>query len=110
MGLFHRLQKAGIAAAPVFNALDHTLDPHLLAGGFYEDAPHPRMGPQHISRPLWLLSETPQHHRRAAPLLGEHTRQIARDLLNIGDAEVTRLISDAVLIEPAQPSRPNRST
>ena len=37
-----------------------------------------------------------------APLLGEHTREIARTVLDLGDDEIDRLIAEGVLEIPRQ--------
>ena len=41
-------------------------------------------------------------HIAQAPLIGEHTREIARALLGLDDDEIDRLIADGVLEIPRQ--------
>ena len=42
-------------------------------------------------------SDLPGPIIRPAPQLGEHTREVCRDLLGLGDEEIERLIADGVL-------------
>ena len=101
---FHLLQAAGVPAAPVNTAVDHLRDPHLLARGFFEDVDHPRFGWRSFSRPTWLLSETPQHLRTAAPLVGEHNNRVLREVLGLEDDAIAGLRASGVLYDgPAPP-------
>jgi crotonobetainyl-CoA:carnitine CoA-transferase CaiB-like acyl-CoA transferase len=43
------------------------------------------------------LSETPVRYRRAPPRLGQHTDEILRDVLGIGEAEIRSLRAERVL-------------
>src|SRR5438045_1743876 len=54
-------------------------DPHLRERGLFVDLPHPVLGSvRAIGSPLHL-SDTPPAMRRAAPLLGEHTREVLEE-------------------------------
>jgi crotonobetainyl-CoA:carnitine CoA-transferase CaiB-like acyl-CoA transferase len=74
------LQRRGVHAAPVATGKDVHDDPQLAANGFFLDVSHPEAGrhrhhglPFHFSATL----TAPQRH---APLLGEHTDRVLRDL------------------------------
>ena len=43
------------------------------------------------------LSETPGKVRGLAPLMGQHTHEIARDLLGLADEEIEQLEAEQVL-------------
>ena len=43
------------------------------------------------------LSETPGEVRGCAPLMGQHTYEIARDLLGLADHEIKQLETEQVL-------------
>jgi crotonobetainyl-CoA:carnitine CoA-transferase CaiB-like acyl-CoA transferase len=43
------------------------------------------------------LSETPGKVRGLAPLMGEHTHEIAKSLLGLSDAEIAKLEDEKVL-------------
>ncbi len=55
-------------------------DPHLLARGFFQDAPHRTLGPVRQMGSPMRLSETPARMARAGPLLGEHSAEVLREL------------------------------
>lgn len=85
-----------ISAAPVNSSRDVLEDEDLVARGYWQRLAHPVIGPMAIAGPPFRMDgERPE--LRSAPLLGEHTREIARDVLGLGSAEVERLIADGVL-------------
>ena len=55
------------------------------------------MGESLYNMPPYRLSATPVTIRSAAPRLGEHTREVCRDLLGLADAEIDELQADGVL-------------
>ncbi|MDP9266082.1 MAG: CoA transferase [Chloroflexota bacterium] len=70
------LEEAGVPCGRVNTFADVFADPHLRDRGFFVDLPHPSAGTVHaIGSPLGLR-DTPPRLRRAAPLLGEHTREV----------------------------------
>jgi crotonobetainyl-CoA:carnitine CoA-transferase CaiB-like acyl-CoA transferase len=46
------------------------------------------------------LSNTPSRASGPAPLLGQHTRQVLHDLLNIAGPDTEKLITDGIVFEP----------
>lgn len=78
--VFARAQEAGIPAAPLNDAARVLADPHLAERGFFHEIEHPVAGklrhpgpPANAGADYWRLD-------RAAPLLGEHTRAVLREL------------------------------
>ncbi|TAK74898.1 MAG: CoA transferase [Dehalococcoidia bacterium] len=66
-------------------------DPHLNARGFWETVTHPEAGTApFLSRPF-QFSKTPGATRRHAPLLGEHTEEVLREVGGMSDAEIAEL-------------------
>jgi crotonobetainyl-CoA:carnitine CoA-transferase CaiB-like acyl-CoA transferase len=51
---------------------------------------------QIVGNPL-KFSETPLEYKQAPPLLGEHTVEVLRNVLGIGDAEIQRLTKQGVV-------------
>jgi len=45
----------------------------------------------------WRLSNAPNGVRAPAPLLGQHTDAVMRDILGYSDAEIARLREDRIL-------------
>lgn len=54
--------------------------PQLVAVGLFEDSEHPSQGLIRQIRPTTLFQATPAAIRRHAPLLGEHTAEILKEL------------------------------
>lgn len=88
----HALQRAGIAAGWVQSAQDHLEDPHLAARESYVQIDHPVSGSQSfLTNRVARLSATPVLPTRRAPLLGEHTDEICRDVLGMDDGTIAAL-------------------
>ena len=70
------LSEAGVPCGRINDLAAVFADPHLRERGLFVDLPHPVLGSvRAIGSPLHL-SDTPPVMRRAAPLLGEHTREV----------------------------------
>jgi len=85
------LQAASLAAHPAMTSADLVADPHLRARGIFVELPHAEVGVRtHVGIP-WHLSETPCTVQVPAPLLGEHTDEVLRDVLGYADQPIERL-------------------
>ena len=75
------LSKAKVPCGPVLKPQQTLDDPHINAVGFFQPTEFPGMGkPAPVAKaPVWL-SETPGAIRHRAPVLGEHTDRILREL------------------------------
>jgi len=94
-------QQAGVAAAPVMQPADLVADRHLLARGYFEAMEHPVTGRDTLQGMPFRLSKTPMGVYRPAPLFGEHTDLLLRDLLGRDDRAVAALrASGAAGAEP----------
>ena len=62
-------------------------DPQTIARGMVAEVEHPKAGPMRTLGVPVKLSETPGGVRRPAPLLGEHTREVAREWLADEEAQ-----------------------
>lgn len=90
------LRARGVPVAPVNSSRDVLADEDLVARGYWQRLDHPVIGPMAIAGPPFRIDgERPE--LRSVPLLGEHTREIAQDVLGVGAAEVERLIAEGVL-------------
>jgi crotonobetainyl-CoA:carnitine CoA-transferase CaiB-like acyl-CoA transferase len=96
------LQSAGIAAGPMNRPPDVLEDRQLIERKLYCDMVHPL-----IDRPLPAetgaapFKHIPPAPQRPAPLPGQDTRAICRNLLGMNTEETERLIHDGVLFAPA---------
>lgn len=96
--LMYLLQAKGVPAGAVQNTRDKMeLDPQLQARGFYSRAPHPVLGvhrfeglPMRFSRARWEV-------RQGAPLLGEHTIQVLREILGYSEKEIGQMVSEGAV-------------
>jgi crotonobetainyl-CoA:carnitine CoA-transferase CaiB-like acyl-CoA transferase len=101
------LQAAGVAAGPMNRPPDIMEDPQLIERKLFSDMAHPL-----IERPLPAetgpapFQHIPPAPHRPAPLPGQDTREICRDLLGMGAEETERLIRDRVLFASAGQDQP----
>jgi len=93
-----RLQGVGVCAAVVQDVEDQfKRDAQYAARGFLAKLTEPEAG-EVVTEGLPLrLSETPGRIRGPAPLMGEHTHEIARELLGLSDDEIKALEEGRVL-------------
>ncbi|MDH3877924.1 MAG: CoA transferase, partial [Desulfobacterales bacterium] len=61
------------------------------------DVHHPIAGMHRIAGPPAKMSKTPGSISKAAPLLGEHTEEILRNLLDHGAEDIQRLKDEGVI-------------
>lgn len=92
------LQERGVPAGVVRDVEDLVRhDPQLAHREHWRRLPHAEMGPSLYGAPPFTLSDTPGGLHGAAPLLGEHTRAVLAELLDLSDAEITELAESDVL-------------
>jgi crotonobetainyl-CoA:carnitine CoA-transferase CaiB-like acyl-CoA transferase len=90
------LRRAEVHVAPVNSMADLYSDPQLQARQLWRRVDHAEIGPHHAEGPPFLLSETPAAVRAAAPLLGEHTEHVFRNLVGLDAAEYAAMEADGV--------------
>lgn len=96
--LMDGLQARGVPAGVIQSAremLDY--DEHLKARGYYVYLDHPEAGRTAYDGPPFVLSKTPGKLRWPAPLLGQHTHQVCKEILGLSDEEIAELIVEQVL-------------
>jgi benzylsuccinate CoA-transferase BbsF subunit len=91
------LQRRGVPAAAVLASDDLLADAQLAARGFWRRVEHPVMGELSSPAAPFVADGARTGPTRAAPLLGEHTREIASSLLGLGDEEIEELEAAEVL-------------
>jgi benzylsuccinate CoA-transferase BbsF subunit len=92
------LQAAGVSAGVAQTArdmLEH--DPHLKARGYYVYLDHEEAGHTAYDGPGFRLSKTPGRLRSPAPLLGEHTELVCKEVLEMDDEEIAQFVMEGVL-------------
>jgi formyl-CoA transferase len=92
-----KLLSAGLPVGPVQNARDICESDHVAARGMLIDVPDPILGTVKLVGSPIKMSGDPKPVTRAAPLLGEHTSEILRELLGYSDQDVIRLQAEGVV-------------
>jgi formyl-CoA transferase len=97
-----RCEAAGIPAGPINSVPEAHADPQAKARGMVQELEHPSAGRvKCLGNPV-KMSKSPPSYRKAAPLLGEDTVAILREL-GYTEADVARLAGERV-IRTAEPS------
>jgi crotonobetainyl-CoA:carnitine CoA-transferase CaiB-like acyl-CoA transferase len=91
------LEAANVPCGPINTVAEAFDEPQVQDRKLRVDIPHPLAGTvPSISNPL-RLSATPVRYDTPPPLLGQHTQDILRGVLGLGDAEL-RELADAKVI------------
>ncbi|HZN15416.1 MAG TPA: CoA transferase [Acidimicrobiales bacterium] len=98
------LQARGAAAGYVVYPSDMATDPHLVARGYAQQVDQPGAGRMYLEGPAFHATGIPEPIVAPAPGLGEHTREIARDLLSLSDSEIDKALAAGILEGPLTPT------
>jgi crotonobetainyl-CoA:carnitine CoA-transferase CaiB-like acyl-CoA transferase len=94
-----RLEQAGVPAGPVLEIGQMHADPQAVAREMVVETMHPTAGRvKAIGLPI-KFSDTPGGVRRAAPLFGQHTREVLREN-GFSDSEIEQLLEQGVIQMP----------
>jgi crotonobetainyl-CoA:carnitine CoA-transferase CaiB-like acyl-CoA transferase len=91
------LHAAGVPAGRVRDLDEVFSAPEVLQRGLVQKLPHPSIGEISLLASPLRLTATPPEYRAPPPLLGQHTREILRDVLGIADDEINRLIEAGIV-------------
>jgi benzylsuccinate CoA-transferase BbsF subunit len=94
--LVDALQARGVAAAIVETSADLLANPQLEARRFWRRLDHPVMGTIVVNRVPFCSDVDDGGPVSAAPLLGQHTKEIASSVLGIGDDDYADLVARGV--------------
>jgi crotonobetainyl-CoA:carnitine CoA-transferase CaiB-like acyl-CoA transferase len=92
-----RMHEAGVPCSAVRNFEDVVQHPQPEVRAMFPTLDHPTAGPHRVTGTPIKLSESPGATGRAAPLLGQHSREALADLLGLDDAAVSDLESRGVI-------------
>ena len=95
-----RLEEVGVPAGPVLNIAQMHADPQALAREMIVETLHKAAGPvKAIGLPI-KFSETPGRVHSAAPVLGQHTREVLREC-GYSDAQIDQMATQGAIQMPA---------
>jgi crotonobetainyl-CoA:carnitine CoA-transferase CaiB-like acyl-CoA transferase len=89
--------EVGVASGPINDFAQVFADPQLKHRQMLREMPHPKAGTiPFVANPV-RFSETPVEYGRWPPLLGEHTAEVLREMLKMGDDEIDALRREKVI-------------
>ena len=97
--LAHRLQAAGVPAAPVLNGRDLFNDAHLRSSDWYVRLDHPAAGSHDYAGLPLIFGGERLHPRRASPCFGEHTREVLAAFGGLSQADLDTLAAEGVIVD-----------
>ncbi len=102
-----RLQKLGIPSSLVRNFAEVSTDPQSELRQMFPVMEHPAAGKHQVTGTPVKLSETPGGPTTPAPLLGQQTRSVLKDLFRLDDSALDDLVNRRVLFESDTDSEPH---
>ncbi len=93
----NRLEEAGVAAGPILDIAEMQADPQTLARGMITEVEHAKIGPMKTLGPPIKFSHTPSGIQRAAPLYGQHTREVLAEF-GYADQEIDEMIATGAVV------------
>jgi crotonobetainyl-CoA:carnitine CoA-transferase CaiB-like acyl-CoA transferase len=94
------LQAVQVPAGIVAHPAHHLSDPQLQHRGYGKLLVQPGYESLVVEGPGFLGSDLPEPIVGPAPLLGEHTREVAREVLGLADDAIQALIDERVIEDP----------
>ncbi|MEQ9661065.1 MAG: CoA transferase [Parasphingopyxis sp.] len=95
-----QLQTAGVPAAPMLRVQDMSQFPYFAERNFLRPLRHPSLDEDYLTENAPVRSERlVDPPDRPAPIMGEHSREIMAELLDLTPNEIDALIEEGVLFE-----------
>jgi crotonobetainyl-CoA:carnitine CoA-transferase CaiB-like acyl-CoA transferase len=86
-----KLNAATVSCGPINSMPDLEHDQQVLAREMIVDMHHPRMGPIRTVGSPYKMSGSPVTYRLPPPLMGEHTEEVLKDLLDVTEGDLRAL-------------------
>jgi formyl-CoA transferase len=94
--LLKHFGETGVPCGAVLDSAEIFANEHLRARGHILEMDHPERGKREIAGPPVRLTHTPLE-MRAAPLLGQHSREVLREELGLDKAKLDELVATGVI-------------
>lgn len=94
-----KLRAVGIPCSLVRTLPEVVGDPQAAFRQMFPHLDHPTAGSHTVTGTPVKLSLTPGHPTMAAPLLGQHTREVLADLLGLDDKATDELVAQGIVYE-----------
>ena len=91
------LQGAGVPSGMVAYTGDLFDDPQLQHRGHFRKIDHPEVGTHSYEMPSMRFSKMPHQPQKPAPMIGEHTNTVLRELLGYTNEEVADFLIDGII-------------
>jgi len=91
------LDDAGVANGPINTIEEVFKEPQVIARGMKIELPHAVAGKVPLVASPMKFSETPLKHEIPPPVVGQHSDEILRGVLNKSDAEIAGLRSSGIV-------------
>jgi crotonobetainyl-CoA:carnitine CoA-transferase CaiB-like acyl-CoA transferase len=91
------LEAAGVPNGPINDLAQVFEEPQVKARGVKIELQHAAAGKLPLVASPMRFSGTPLEYRLAPPLLGEHTDQVLKGLLEMPDADIAKLRADGIV-------------
>jgi crotonobetainyl-CoA:carnitine CoA-transferase CaiB-like acyl-CoA transferase len=91
------LEAAGVPNGPINDVAQVFDEPQVQARGIKVELDHPVAGKLPTVASPMRFSATPVEHKLAPPVLGQHTEEILRGLLQLDDAAIAKLRAEGII-------------
>jgi formyl-CoA transferase len=99
-----RFVAASVPAGPVNNMERLFADPQLAHRKMIEEVEHPTIGALRLAGIPMKYSDTPGQVRRPPPVLGEHTDEVLREVLDYSESRIEGLSEQGAIVRSKPPA------
>jgi crotonobetainyl-CoA:carnitine CoA-transferase CaiB-like acyl-CoA transferase len=94
---YEAFEAAGVPSGPTYDFRQVFEDPQIRHRELLTEMAHPLAGTvPMVANPI-KFSDTPIEYRRPPPLLGEHTREVLREVLRLDEPEIDALVRQGAI-------------
>lgn len=88
-----------VLCAPILSQMDMLSHPYFAERGTFADVDYPGLGPVKMVQPPFKFSDAQAYVRGPAPEMGEHSRQLLADILDMDDQRFEELTQAGAVFE-----------